>query len=85
MWEMVFVVVQFLLLASLLAVWSWWRPSISSVVAVILTIEAVAVLCHWGRTNFNWRRPLNWKRPERPADGTNTKQVYAVQRTTKIV
>ena len=72
--ENLFVVVLFLLLGVfLLAVW-WWWPRVSSVVIVILTIEAVAVLCHWGRTNLDWKHPKL----------TKAKSVHAVRRRTKI-
>jgi len=74
-----FFATQILLLAGLLAAWWWWRPRISSAMAIILTIEAVAVLFRWGRTDLRWRRP------QRPTDATIAKQVYAVRRTTEIV
>lgn len=63
----------------LLATWWLWRPQVSSVMAIILTVEAVAVLFRWGRTDLKWRRP------QRPTNGTIAKQVYAVRRTTEIV
>jgi hypothetical protein len=58
--------------------WLWWPP-FSATAMVVLTVAAVAVLCLWGRTS------LDWKRPEHATDGTSAKAVYAVRRTTEIV